>query len=123
MLAAISMAWAMPCDDSKAGSIPSVLATRSNVSSASASRHSADAFGILPIAMLGTNAGIVESSGNRVDVGGLTVFVLHDVAETSVQHTSAVTVRQRGSVLARLGRESPPASTPTSLTSLSSIKG
>ena len=45
--------------------------------------------------------GIVQAGGDRVDVGGLAVVVLQDVAEAAVQHAGAAEA-ERGGVVARL---------------------
>lgn len=43
--------------------------------------------GIFPIGVFRTDAGVVESGGDGVDVTGLSVVVLHDVAEAAVENT------------------------------------
>ena len=45
----------------------------------------ADPAAVLPVAVLGADAGVVEPGGDRVDVLGLAVVVLEDVAEAAVE--------------------------------------
>lgn len=40
-----------------------------------------DAAGVVPVAVLGADAGVVQAGGDGVDVGGLAVLVLEDVGE------------------------------------------
>ena len=42
-----------------------------------------DAAGVLPVRVLGADAGVIQAGAERMDVGGLAVVVLQDVAESS----------------------------------------
>ena len=103
--AASSMALATACELSSAGRMPSVRASASKAASASSSRQLvyAHAAGVFPVAVLRTDARIVEAGRDRMHVARLAVFVLHDVAVAAVQH-AGLAVGQRRRMIARLGR-------------------
>src|SRR5262249_3371374 len=61
--------------------------------------HIADPAAVLPEAVLGADAGIVEAGGDRVHVLGLAVVVLEHIAEAAVED-ARTTLRQAGGVLA-----------------------
>ena len=88
-----------------------------NASSASSSvRDVLDAAGVLPVGVLGADAGVVEAGGAGVDVGGLAVVVLQDVAQRAVQHAGLAGVKLAACWPRRVPR--PPASTPMSCTTV-----
>ena len=61
-----------------------------------------DAAGVFPEAVFGADAGIIESGGNGMNVGGLAVVVGEDVAEATVEY-AGLAGRERSGVFARRG--------------------
>ena len=59
-----------------------------------------DAASIVPVAVFGADAGIVEAGGHRVDVARLAVIILHDVTVTTMKDAGAA-VAEWGGVVAR----------------------
>ena len=59
----------------------------------------ADPAAVFPVAVLGADAGVVEPGRDRVDVLGLAVVVLEDVAEAAVED-AGLALRQARRVLA-----------------------
>src|SRR4051794_30869900 len=61
-----------------------------------------DALVVLPVAVFGADAGVVEAGGDAVDVGGLAVVVLEDVGECAVED-AGLALGEGGGVLAEGG--------------------
>jgi len=59
-----------------------------------------DAAGVLPVGVLGADAGVVEAGGDGVDVGGLAVVVLEDVGKRPVEDARPP-LREAGGVLSQ----------------------
>ena len=58
-----------------------------------------DSAGIFPVGVFGAYAGVIQAGTGTVDVGGLAVCVLEDVAERSVQY-AGLAVGEGGGVIA-----------------------
>lgn len=61
-----------------------------------------DPAGILPVGMLRADTRIIEACRTGVDIGGLAVFILQDIAERTVKHARP-TGREGGGVLTERG--------------------